>query len=196
MLRRFNPGDHLARAGTPISHVVVIQRGLVGVDARGHGWRALTIDLAGPGELLGEHALLGQDRWETDVVALRPGSAAFIAAPHLHRLRSADRSIDALANELVAARLQRLTERLVETSLVPLRSRLRHLLHRLDALFAPDPIRLTHEQIARMLGTNRSTVSELLAAEARLGLVETRRGLVRVLDASALAPTRAAARSS
>lgn len=191
MLRRFGPGDHLARAGNPISHLVIVQRGLVAVDARGAGWRALTIDLAGPGELVGEHGLLGQSRWETDVVALRPGNAAFIAIPHLQRLRAADASIDELAGQLVAERLRRVTERLVETSLVPLRTRLRHLLHRLHGQFAPEPIRLTHEQLARMLGTNRSTVSELLAAEARLGLVETRRGVVHVLDPAAIAPARA-----
>ena len=87
---------------------------------------------------------------------------------------------------LLARRLRRQSELLVEALFVPAEARILRRLVELARLYGGE-IPLTQEEIAGLAGTSRATVNRVLRAEAKKGTVELRRGRTSVLDPQALA---------
>ena len=70
---------------------------------------------------------------------------------------------------VLADTVRRLTNQLLDATLISQPVRLRRILLRLHRHYDDGRIALTHDDLAEMLGAQRTTVTELLAAEAAAG---------------------------
>jgi CRP/FNR family cyclic AMP-dependent transcriptional regulator len=99
---------------------------------------------------------------------------------------------------LLAARLRRSSDRLLEALFVPAEARVLRRLRELVELYgksAPDTlIPLTQEDIAGLAGTSRATANRVLRAEEKRGTLRLARGRTLILDPADIARrTRSAA---
>jgi CRP-like cAMP-binding protein len=189
--RRFLAGQQVFRAGDPADHVVVVQSGLVSVQIASPTGRQLILAMFGEEEVLGEMALAGVPRRTATVVAVRDTDVLMLDARRLHELRAATREVDVAVMGVLADTVRRLTNQLLEATLVSQPVRLRRILLRLHRHYDDGRIALTHDDLAEMLGAQRTTVTELLAAEVAAGRIVKGRGHVQIVD---LAAMRAASR--
>jgi CRP-like cAMP-binding protein len=184
--RRFLAGQQVFRGGDPADHVVVVQSGLVSVQIAGPAGRQLILAMFGEEDVLGEMALAGVPRRTATVVAVRDTDVLMLDARRLHELRAATREVDVAVMGVLADTVRRLTNQLLEATLLSQPVRLRRILLRLHRHYDDGRIALTHDDLAEMLGAQRTTVTELLAAEVAAGRVVKGRGYVQIVDLSAM----------
>ena len=185
--RRYRAGVTILHEHDDTGGVLVVLEGQVAASTLGPGGKEVILGLAGPGELVGELAALrGVPRSatltaRTDVAALAvpagefrqflktaPGAAVVVLDTVIERLVVADAQRRELASLDVVGRVAR---RLLE-----LRER-----------FADgDDVEVTHDELAAWAGASREAVTKALAVLRTIGVVETGRGRVTVLDADAL----------
>ena len=185
--RAYPAGQTIAHEHDDAGGVLVVTAGEVAVSTVGPGGKALLIGIAGPGELVGEVAALRAARRtatltaRTDVEALAVPAAAFrafvVATP-----AAAATVIDGLLD-----RLDRADEQRRELAALDVVSRVARRVLELDAR-AGDPrgAPVTHDELAAWAGASREAVTKALAQLRGLGALETGRGRIRVLDATAL----------
>ena len=85
-----------------------------------------------------------------------------------------------------------MNQRLLEALYLPVERRLLRRLSELSQLYRVEAhdivdIPLTQEELAELVGTSRATVNAVLGDAQTRGLVELRRGKVRIVDLSGLA---------
>ncbi len=160
----FAAGETIFDFDSAARQVYLVLRGRVRIGRLAPDGRELTLAVIGPGELLGEVALLdGGERTakavaQTDVRAIGLTRAQFLAAI-IARPENALRVIAALCQRL------RETDRLAEElTFCGVKERLRSLIDRLtkrkqESLLAE----LTHQEIAEMIGTSRESVTRAMA---------------------------------
>lgn len=184
--RQFGAGQMIFRKGDPSEHVMIVQSGLVAVQTIGPDDRRLTLTMASREEVLGEMALAGSPRRTAMVIAMTDAEALMIELKGLQALRAVALEVDQIVMAVLADTVSRLTEQLVETTLLSQAVRLRRVLIRLSRHYEGGRILLTQEQLADTLGAQRTTITELLRADADAGWIETGRGYVRIVDRDAL----------
>jgi CRP-like cAMP-binding protein len=189
--RRFLAGQTVFRVGDPADHVIVVQSGLVSVQVAAPDGRRLILAMFGEEDVLGEMALAGVPRRTAMVVAVRDADVLMLDVHRLHELRAATLEVDAAVMGVLADTVRRLTDQLLEATLIPQPVRLRRILLRLHRHYDDGRMALTHDDLAEMLGAQRTTVTELLAAEDAAGRILKGRGYVQIVD---LAAMRAASR--
>jgi CRP-like cAMP-binding protein len=184
--RRFLAGQTVFRVGDPADHVIVVQSGLVSVQVAVPDGRRLILAMFGEEDVLGEMALAGVPRRTASVVAVRDADVLMIDAHRLHELRAATREVDAAVMGVLADTVRRLTAQLLEATLISQPVRLRRILLRLHRHYEEGRIALTHDDLAEMLGAQRTTVTELLRAEVAAGRIAKGRGYVQIVDLPAM----------
>ena len=189
--RTFLAGQTVFRAGDPADHVIVVQSGLVSVQVASPTGRRLVVAIFGEEDVLGEMALAGVPRRTASVVAVRDADVLMLDAHRLRELRAATLEVDVAIMGVLADTVRRLTAQLLEATLISQPVRLRRILLRLHRHYDDGRIAVTHDDLAEMLGAQRTTVTELLAAEVAAGRVLKGRGYVQIVD---LAAMRAASR--
>lgn len=185
-LRRYAVGEAVYRPGDPQGELFLLVQGAVKV------WvpepRPLILEIVLPGELFGEFCLDGQGHQEEQAEALEP---TVVRAFPVKRLLSRD---DNGAQPALGPRLLRLYCRRITQARHHWRSSMsedvpqrvaRRLLELLRHVpdgpgMATIPVRLRQEDLAYLVGSTRTTVSEILNDFERRGLVELKRALCRV----------------
>jgi CRP-like cAMP-binding protein len=99
----------------------------------------------------------------------------------VERLLLTDLRIVRRVTQLLGTRIANLERRLSDTVLKPVPSRICSTLATL-AGSPPCPVRLTHEQVADLVGTTRETTTKVLADLRERNLVRVRRGRIDVID--------------
>jgi CRP-like cAMP-binding protein len=192
--RRFRAGATLMHEGQIGEEVFLIESGRVKVSCTTQDGREVVLRFCGPGDLLGEIAVVDREPRSGTVEALEPVEALAIAAGEFrafleshpsaalqllrmitHRFRDADRKrIEFAASQTlgrVAARLVELAERYGEPS---------------DDGIVID-LRLSQEELAGWTGSSREAVAKALHTLRELNLVITERRRITVLDLEGLA---------
>jgi CRP/FNR family transcriptional regulator len=188
MPRRLPHGEFVVRQGDLSKCLYLVTAGAVRLSSVTPGGREVVVGMLGCGELFGEDALLGRP---SAVDARTVGTTDVVTMP-LEHLRLVLRHHPGTAEELlrlVAARLHRTSRALEEalTADLPARvwSRLRDLAEA-HGEAAPDGVAigvpLTREELARMVGAARESVSRTLSGLAAQGLVRSEDGMVVILD--------------
>ena len=191
--RRFARREVLFHDGDPGDTVHLLDRGRVAVRITTPLGDVATLRVRGPGEVIGELALLqdGSRRTAT-VVALERVETLALHRDEFADLRRRHPSVDAFLVNVLAEEVRRLSGLLVEALHVPVDTRvLRRLADLADAYRDPEAtgpteVPLTQEDLASLAGTSRATVNRVVGEAERVGLVELRRGRVIVLDAAGL----------
>ncbi len=157
--------------------------------------RRLTIAVLGPGALFGEMEIVGQRMGEGFAETLEPSVLCLMSEQDVRGMLLSDSRIASRIITGLGRRLAEVEQRLADTVLKTVPQRVAAVLCRLAAAAPSESvlfpqrgphIRLTHEQLAELVGTTRETATRLLGELRAAELVKLRRGGIVVLDIEGL----------
>jgi len=172
--RIFNQGDAPVRA-----HILI--EGGVRISQSGRDGGQIVVRFIGPGEMFGTMALFTDRRYPADADTLTDVTEASWSEADLLKLMGRHPRIAINALRIAGARLQEAQHRLRELSTQPVERRVAHVLLRLarqagqktsDGLTIGFPLR--RKEIADICGTTLYSVSRILTAWERQGILMTR----------------------
>jgi len=176
-LKRYSKGEVLYWEGDPAEYVFVVKRGAVKAFAISREGKAHTYDVLGVGRLAGATVALVGGKHQSTAEALRDTDVYVIpVAEFEHWLVSNSLFSMAVMREL-AQIVHSLADKVRDLSFMDVQQRLKHGLVRLaeeHGLVTEGGVKLdldlTHEEIAALIGANRSTVTSCLTKlkQARL----------------------------
>jgi CRP-like cAMP-binding protein len=189
--RRFGRNEVVFHRDDPADTLHLIVKGRFASRVTTQLGETVTVAVQGPGEAFGELALVdGAASRSTSVSALEPGETLAVAHADFDRLRRDYPAVNDVLVRLLARRLRRQSDLLVEAFFVPADTRVLRRLCELASLYGDGKrtveVPLTQEDIAGLAGTSRATVNRLLRAEAKRGTVQLRRGRTLVLELESL----------
>lgn len=189
--RRFAKGEVVVHRDDPAETLHLVRSGCLAVRVLTAVGDVATLTLVGPGETVGEIGLIRRERLRTATIqAVAPTETHAIDSRAFARLRREHPAVDAVLVELLADRIADLTDRLLDALYTPAPRRVAALIDRLaDAhrdASGTATIPLTQDELARLAGTSRLTVSRVLGGMRRDGRVEVSRGRLVVRPAREL----------
>jgi CRP/FNR family transcriptional regulator, cyclic AMP receptor protein len=183
MPRRFARRQALFHFGDPSNGMYVVATGRVVVRISTPTGEEASLTLIGPGQSVGEQSLLVEGgRRSASAVALEPVETLFLSRQAFLELRAEDAGFDQVMLRILAARVVRLTDQLVEALFVPATTRVLRRVIDAAALYGDGTIPLTQEELAAMAGSTRNTANRVLRAAQDAALLEVKRGRITVLD--------------
>jgi CRP-like cAMP-binding protein len=186
-LRRFVRRQALFHFGDPSNGMYVVSKGRVVVRISTPTGEEASLTVIGPGQSVGEQSLLVEGgRRSASAVALEPVETLFLSRQAFLELRAEDAGFDQVMLRLLAARVVRLTDQLVEALFVPATTRVLRRVIDAAALYGDGTIPLTQEELAAMAGSTRNTANRVLRAAQDAALLEVKRGRITVLDMGGL----------
>jgi CRP/FNR family cyclic AMP-dependent transcriptional regulator len=182
--RRFGRREVLFHRGDPGDAVHLIRSGLIAVYIATPTGSTAIFAVFGPGEAVGEMALIESGERAATAIALEPSETLSLRREQLDELRERHPQIDRMLVALLAARVRRQNGELVDAYFS---SAERRVARRLLALAERTPevdgvrtIRLTQEDLAGLAGTTRPTANKVLRELERAGAIALRRGRIEV----------------
>lgn len=189
-VRGWTAGEMLFREGDAAASALILVRGLVKIHKHAEAGEELILSLCGPGDLLGEVTVIPEPIRSADASALQDVEAVAIAVSDLRALLTRHPRIALVMLELVFSRLRIADRRRLEfataESLPRVTSRLLELAERFGTL-APDgtlivEMPISQEELASWAAASRESTARALRTLRELGLIETRRKRMVVLD--------------
>ena len=190
--RTFARNEVVFHDGDPADSLHLISKGRFSVRITTPLGDTVTLSVRGPGDAFGELALLGRERVRSATVsALEPAETHSVYRDDFERFRREHPPVNDVLIGILADRLRRLSEQVVEAFYVPADQRVIRRVCELAEMYAHGDadtvVPLTQEEIAELAGTSRATVNRVLREAERKGAVELRRGRTAVLDLEGLA---------
>jgi len=179
-------GQALFRRGDPGEGLLIILDGLVRLHLATPAGRELTLGLAGPGEPIGEIALIDGGPRSADATALSPVRALMLRHADAAAIIAEDASVAGALLRTLAARLRRTTEQTEAVGLKSLSERVASALLHLSETDPSGLVRLSQGQIAGLVAATRPKVNAVLAEFRSRGFVEPVRAGLRVTDPEGL----------
>ncbi|MBI3687531.1 MAG: Crp/Fnr family transcriptional regulator [Actinobacteria bacterium] len=180
-MREVRRGALLYGPHRPVEVLFILKKGRVRLYRTAVDGRSLTTAILTPGQLFGDMAPLGQRMDHTYAEMLEPGVICLMSRGDVQRLLFTDLRIVARIADLLGARIAELERRLSDTVLKPVPARICSALATL-AGSPPAPVRLTHEQLADLVGTTRETTTKVLGDLRGRHLIQVRRARIDVVD--------------
>lgn len=177
IFRRGEPGD---------GGMLLVLDGLVRLHLSGADGREMSLGLVGPGEPLGEIALVDGGPRSADATALTPVAGLMIRHADAAAVIAGDAAAANALLRTLAARLRRTTDQAEGLGIRSLPERLAGVLLRLAASDPSGLVRLPQGQVASLAAASRPKVNAVLAGFRDQGLVEQARAGLRLLDRDAL----------
>lgn len=178
-------GHVLFRPGDEVQGFVLALSGRVGVYLSGPNGRELLLYSVVPGEtcvqttlgLLGEQNYIGEAIAETDI------SVVLVPREMFSDLVAQSSSFRKFVFRAFADRLQTVMHVLEQVAFVTIEARLAQLLL---SRANDNQVHATHQEMATIIGSSREVVSRRIELLVRAGIVAQDRGVVKILDISAL----------
>ena len=163
----------------------LVASGRFGVRVEATQRTSVLLAVIGPGDAFGELALVSGGRRGATVQAMSDGETLALHRDAFEVLRRQRPAVDRALAVLLAERIRRLNNLLVEAYHLEADARVRRRLLELGEIFGGG-IPLTQEEIAQTAGTSRATVNRVLREEEQLGGVALGRARTEVRDADGL----------
>ncbi len=187
MVRRVRRGESLWHAGQPPADIFVVRSGAV-LLRQGSGEHIVTLDVCGRGAMLG---LAGHT--EAEAVVHEDAALLVIPRSEFETWMARNPTVVPAVLELVAEHGRRLATRLVLVSRHGSKGRLAMLLLDLGTRFGVRDsrgtildVRLTHREMAELIGATRETVSVAIIELRDAGVIATESKRVVIVDELAL----------
>lgn len=184
--RSFPKGARVFHEGDESDACYVIRSGELRVTREHSDGRAIALATLGPGELVGELAMLDGGVRSASLEALTDVELLALSASDMRGLLERNAEMTAKLVVALTRRLREANERITRQSFQTVPSRVAGVLLRLVAEDGPDregvTIRMNQADLAQLAGTSRESVSRFLAVLERAGVVEVGRGRVTVLE--------------
>ncbi|MBA5873648.1 MAG: helix-turn-helix domain-containing protein [Nitrospira sp. CR1.2] len=179
--------------GDPSSNVYLLKRGRVKLANTAASGKEVTFDILEPGEVFGELEVLEGLPRETAAEALDDAMICVIRREDFDRYLAMHPNITVKLTKLIGLRLRRIQSRIEDLVFRDVPARLAHLLVELsksDGAQEPGGIRikakLTHQEMANLIGCSRETVSATLGQFRDDGLIKMDGRTVIILQQAAL----------
>ncbi len=189
--RAVSAGQVVYDPGRPASVLFIVKTGrfrLFRVVAQG---RTVTTAVPGPGAIFGQMDLFGMTMGATWAEAVEPGDLCLMSRADVRGMLLGDPRIATRIAEQLGARIAELEQRLADLVGKSVVERTAHTLGALAGTgppgTVPELVRLTHGQLAALVGATRERTTTALGELAERGLVSLHRGKVRIRDRSGLA---------
>lgn len=186
--RSFPKGARVFHEGDTSDACYVIRAGEVRVTREHPDGRAIALATLGPGELVGELAMIDGGVRSASVEALTDVDLLAVSATDMRGLLERNAQITAKLVVALTKRLRETNERISRQSFQTVPSRVAGVLSQLvsedNAEQGRDgvTIRMNQADLAQLAGTSRESVSRFLAVLERAGVVRVGRGRVTVLE--------------
>lgn len=183
----FRAGQHLNEPYERVSRVIFPVSGLISARAVLESGHELECVLVGRTNALGGTAAIGSDLSLTRDICLTDTHAWGIELGRLRSLMAANRLVDAQVRRFSFAQMGYAVQMGVCNAMHGAEPRLARWLSTAADLLNGQDIRMAQEELAKSLGVQRSALSPLLQRFKSQGLIEVRRGHMRLLDRKGLA---------
>lgn len=187
--RRFPAGATLMDEGQVGTEVMVIVSGRVKVSYLTSEGREVVLDFRGPGELLGELAVIDGEPRSSRVEAIEPVEGLAIAAGAFKALVSERSGIASALLQDIVRRFRDADRKRIEFGASPaigrVAARLVELVQRYGAHTSAGHVidlPITQDELAGWTGSSREAVAGALRSLRELGLITTERRRITVLD--------------
>jgi CRP/FNR family cyclic AMP-dependent transcriptional regulator len=190
--REFARNEVVCHEGDPADALHLVEAGHFAVRGTMASGATATFTILGSGHYFGELALLRTDRRRTaTVAALDPGRTLAVAGSAFEALCARNPRVERVLSTLLAARVDDLSRRLLETMYDGLDRRVHRRLVELADLYGatqgPVEIPLGQAQLADLVGATRPSVNQVLQRLVAQDVVALGRSRISVLDVPALA---------
>lgn len=189
--RSVRAGAKVYDPARPVSVLFIVKAGRFRLYRILPDGRTVTTAMPGPGAVFGEMDLLGLRMGATWAEALEPGALCLMSRADVARMLLGDPRVATRIAEQLGARIAELEQRLTDLAGKSIVERTAHTLCVLSgpapAGGEPDPVRLTHGQLAGLVGATRERTTTALGELARRDLVSLHRGRIRIRDRTGLA---------
>jgi CRP/FNR family transcriptional regulator, cyclic AMP receptor protein len=188
--REWERGEALVRTGERAQSAIVLLSGLAKIHKTDAEGQEVVFGIVGPGDLLGEVAATRRSARSATVTALGGVRARVIPVPEVRTFLSARPQaalalLDLTLSRLYAADAQRV-ELATSESLARVASRIIELAERFgqptDSGVIQTALPINQEELASWSGSSRESAARALRTLRELGLIETRRLRLTVLD--------------
>jgi CRP/FNR family transcriptional regulator, cyclic AMP receptor protein len=186
--RSFPKGARVFHEGDTSDACYVIRSGEVRVTREHPDGRAIALATLGPGELVGELAMIDGGVRSASVEALTDVDLLAVSAADMKGLLERNAEITAKLVVALTKRLRETNERISRQSFQTVPSRVAGVLSQLVSEESAEQgrdgvtIRMNQADLAQLAGTSRESVSRFLAVLERAGVVRVGRGRVTVLE--------------
>lgn len=185
--KRYGRRQALFHFGDPSNGMHVVVKGRVVVRISTRAGEEVSLAVIGPGQSVGEQSLLfAGGRRSASAVALEAVETLFLSRTAFLELRAEDPSFDEVMLRLLAGRVLRLTDQLIEALYVPASTRVLRRVADAADMYGDGTIPLTQDELAGLAGSTRHTANRVLRAAQDEGTLEVRRGQIKVLDIEGL----------
>lgn len=192
--RSWRRGEVLVRAGAVADSAVVLLGGWVKIHRLGSDGTEVVLGLSGAGDLLGEISALSDGRRSATATALADVAAVVLPAPDLRGLLARRPRLTLALLDLAIARLSHADARRVEfatsESLARVAGRLVELAERFgdpsDGHVIDVSLPITQEELASWSSSSKESTARALRTLRDLGVIQTRRRGLTVLDLDGL----------
>jgi CRP/FNR family cyclic AMP-dependent transcriptional regulator len=190
--RRYGRREVLFHEADPADALHIVLRGRLAVRVTTALGSSVMLDVVGPGDLIGELAVLGDTGHRAaTVVTLETAETLVLRGVVFEELRQNDARLTEFALAVLARRNQQLVARLAEVVSVSAEVRVIRRLADVARLFEqgddPTVVPLTQDDLAGLAATTRETVNRALRRQVLAGALELGRGRVIVLAPDRLA---------
>jgi CRP-like cAMP-binding protein len=179
--------------GDPGSAVYVVNGGRVKVSKVTRDGKELTLAYRGPGEVFGEACLIDGQPREEMAEAMENALVTEIERSQFEKLLSTQASLGYRMTKILAQRRREMETKIENLVFKDVNSKLAELLLRLAAEYGVDDsrgtlvaLKITHQEMANLIGSTRETVSLTLAQFKRKGLIQTEGRKVIIADREGL----------
>lgn len=185
----FLPGD-------PAGVVYFLKTGRVKISRINEEGKEMTLAILEPGEVFGELELLEGIPRDTVAEALDDASICVMQRPDFEEMLKRDPNTSLRLTKLIGLRLKKIENRIENLVFRDVPSRLAGLLLQLARELGVEDgrgillqVRLTHQELAGLIGSTRETVSATLGEFRRQGLVEIGQRKIVLRDTAGLTKT-------
>ena len=192
--RLFQPPATLMSEGQAGSEVFLIESGRVKVSCTGRDGREVVLRFCGPGDLLGEIAVIDDEPRSGTVEALEPVSTIAFAATDFRGFMESHPSVGLALLRMITRRFRDADRLRVEFAASHSLGRVAARLVELAARYGQTTdvgvvidLRISQDELAGWTGSSREAVAKALHTLRDLGLVVTERRRITILDVEGLA---------
>jgi CRP/FNR family cyclic AMP-dependent transcriptional regulator len=190
--QQFSRGEFVVREGEYGESLHLIRRGRLSARVSTSKGQSLTLSVLSPGDAFGELAVTGQvHRRSTSVVALEPSETLRVSGQAFHALCQRNPTLERVVICLLAERVEKLSDRLLEVSYLSVDRRVYRRLLELMEIYRDGTemgsIPLTQDDIAGLASTTRPSVNNVLQCLQRQGVIDLGRARITILDRTELA---------
>ena len=187
--RRYGRREIVFHEGDIGDFALVVVKGCLAIRKMGPSGSAAIIAVLGPGDSVGELALVERDSRRTaTVLALESTDALILEREAFGDLCRRRPALEQLLTKMLVVRIRCLDEQLALSLLARVEDRIASRLATLAGMAGgTEGIALTQQDLASLTGTSRATVNRVLGQLADEGAIEMRRGRIRVIDLDRMA---------